>query len=242
MANPDENWSLADYQARATQALKQIHSRHVLPFLVGGAGQYVRSIVEGWDIPKVAPDHRMRKALQNWMSQIGPESLYARLEVIDPCAASKIDPHNFRRTIRAIEVVFSTGRKFSEQRTHINNSYRLLIIGLTRPRAIIYQRVDQRIDQMIRNGLVDEVRDLLLQGYPDNLPAFSAIGYRELIEHIKGRITLQEAVTQMKKRTRVFIRHQANWFKLDDPAISWYEVADTTVDDLETEIRNWLNQ
>jgi tRNA dimethylallyltransferase len=209
--------------------------------LVGGTGQYIRAILEGWDIPKAAPDNIIRRELQNWMNRIGPGGLYARLAVIDPVAASKIDPHNFRRTIRALEVILRTGRRFSEQRTHREPAYRWLLIGLTRPRKAIYERVDQRVEQMFQHGLVEEVRNLLEQGYPENLPAFSAIGYREVIEYLNGKISLEEAIMRMKKRTRVFIRHQANWFKPDDPSISWHTIENDIIDDLEAEIRKWLN-
>lgn len=241
VVNPDDNWSLADYQTNAIRALEDIHSRHILPLLVGGTGQYIRAILEGWDIPKAAPNNVVRKELRNWMNKIGPEGLFNRLVIIDPVAASKIDPRNFRRTIRALEVILLTGHRFSEQRMHREPAYRSLLIGLTRPRRAIYERVDQRIYQMIQQGLVEEVRNLLDQGYPENLPAFSAIGYHEVIDYLSRKINLEEAIIRMKKRTRVFIRHQANWFKPNDPMIRWHMIENDIIGDLEVEIQKWLN-
>ncbi len=128
--------------------------------------------------------------------------------------------------MRALEEIITTRRKLSEQRRRGDSPYNSLLIGLTRSRQEIYARVDQRIDQMLADGWVEEVRDLLNQGYDPQLSALSAIGYREICAYLKGKCTLDEAVKLVKRQTRVFIRRQANWFKLDDPSIHWFEMND----------------
>lgn len=243
VADPDETWSLAVFQQAAQQAIQAVHRSDRLPFLVGGTGQYMRAVMEGWEIPPQEPDTALREALERWAQEVGPDGLHARLAVVDPQAAEKIDPPNVRRTIRALEVVFRTGRKFSEQRLRSASPYSLLIVGLKRPRTELYQRVDQRIEAMLASGFLDEVRRLLEKGYSLDLPTMSAIGYREMVAHLQGEMTLEEAVTQMKRLTRRFVRHQANWFNERDPNIHWFEVGPSTVAEIENLIRGgegWL--
>jgi len=232
VAEPNEIWSLAVYQRAAKVVIADIHRRGHLPILVGGTGQYVRAVIEGWDIPPQPPDETLRKALESWAQEIGPEGLHQRLRLLDARAASKIDPRNVRRTIRALEVIFRTGKRFSEQRRRVEVCYSLLIIGLRRPRPELYQRIDARIEQMLAQGFVEEVRSLLEQGYSPDLPPLSAIGYREIIEYLSGKITLEEAVVLMKRRTRDFVRRQAAWFRQDDPEIHWLDVTDHVVEDI----------
>lgn len=225
VADPDETWSLATFQERAFQAIAEIHARRKLPILVGGTGQYLRAVSQGWQIPRVEPDFRLRAVLESWADRIGPEGLHARLAQVDPLAAAKIDPPNLRRTVRALEVIFITGRRFSTQRRQGESPYQLLTIGLQRPRPEIYTRIDQRIDEMLGAGLVAEVRGLLNRGYSPQLPSMSAIGYREIILYLQGKISLDEAVAMIRHNSRTFVRRQANWFKPDDPNIHWFQAA-----------------
>ena len=226
VANPDEIWSLPMYQLAAGKAIQEIYQRGNLPFLVGGTGQYIWSLVQGWQPPQVAPDPKTRAVLDAWGRKIGSETLHRQLSLLDPEAAIHIEANNLRRVLRALEVIFTTERKFSEQRRRGDSQYNSLLIGLTRSRQEIYARVDQRIDQMLADGWVEEVRDLLNQGFDPQLSALSAIGYREICAYLKGKCTLDEAVKLVKRQTRVFIRRQANWFKLDDPSINWFEMND----------------
>jgi len=240
VADPDDIWSLARFQREARQVIGEVHARNRLPFLVGGTGQYVRAVTQGWQPPEVRPDQRLRAALENWAAEIGGQGLHARLSVLDPQAAEKIDYRNLRRTIRALEVILSTGRRFSEQRQQRPPVYDLLLLGLNRPRPELYSRVDSRIQSMFETGLVDEVRSFLDQGYSPDTPTLSAIGYREVIAYLQGEITIDEAVTQIKKATRVFVRRQANWFKVGDPDIHWFSVDEHTVAEMEQFIQEWL--
>ena len=240
VTNPDKLWSLATFKKAVTQTIKNIHARNHLPLLVGGTGQYIYSILEGWNIPEVKPDAALRQALENWGQQITPSGLHQRLAVLDIKAAQSIDPSNVRRTIRALEVILTTGRLFSEQKTRSTKPYHALVLGLTRPREELYQRIDDRIQNMIQDGLVEEVQKLLEQGYPPNLPTLSAIGYRQIISYIHNEITLDEAIQLMKRQTRIFVRRQANWFKIDDPDIHWVNANLNAVDILEAIISDWL--
>lgn len=240
IAEPDETWSLGMFQERAHQVIQEIHLRQNLPFLVGGTGQYVHAVIRGWQIPRVQPNPRLRQALADWASQIGQDELHNRLAELDPKAATQIDPRNLRRVIRAFEVIFSTGQRFSEQRQQGASPYHCLQIGLNRPRSILYARIDQRVEQMISNGLVGEVRDLLERGYSPDLPSLSAIGYREIIAYLQGQLTLEDAIIQIKRATHTFVRRQANWFKPGDPHIHWFNLEQTTLSELEDLIYKFL--
>ena len=240
VADPDDTWSLARFQRAATTAIGQIHARRQLPFLVGGTGQYVRSITAGWQIPATQPDQRLRAALEAWGAEVGPQGLHDRLAVIDPQAAQKIEPRNLRRTVRALEVIFSQGRRFSEVQQRGDPDYRILTVGLNRPREVLYARIDARIEQMMAQGFLEEVESLLAQGYSPDLPSFSAIGYRELSASLRGEISIEVALQQIKKGTRQYVRRQANWFKAQDPAICWFQADQEPLGDIKELILEFL--
>ena len=240
IADPDEILSLAVFQQKAKAAIADIHTRNKIPFLVGGTGQYIRAVTEGWTPPEVKPDERLRSELERIKEEKGPSWLYEKLKSLDLSAAEKIDPRNYRRTIRALEVIMTTGRRFSEQRGQSESPYHSIMIGLTRPRAELYERVDQRIEGMFVNGFVDEVKKLLDKGYSPSLPTMSAIGYREIVQVTRGERSEEQAKAEIRRATRVFVRRQANWFKESDPDIRWFRVEEGIVDDIESYIRNAL--
>jgi tRNA dimethylallyltransferase len=223
IAEPDLVLSLAQFQQIARQAIAEIAGRGRLPLLVGGTGQYIRAVIQGWELPKVEPNPGLRAALEDWAAEIGGDGLHQRLASLDPQAAAGMDARNLRRTVRALEVILSSGRRFSEQRLSQPSPYRLLLLGLIRPRSELYQRIDARIQMMIETGLVEEVRALLERGYSPDLPPLSAIGYREIIAYLQGKTTLEEALRQIRRATRIFVRRQANWFKPGDPDIHWFQ-------------------
>jgi len=222
IANPDEILSLAIFQQKASAIIDDIHTRNKLPFLVGGTGQYVRAVTEGWVPPEVKPNKALRKELEQQKEENGIYWLHAKLKELDPEAANKIDARNYRRTIRALEVISITGKKFSEQRGQSESPYHLVTIGLTRPREKLYERVDQRIEMMFADGFIDEVKSLLNKGYSPTLPTMSAIGYRECVSVIKGELSKEQAKVLIRRATRVYVRRQANWFKESDPRIRWF--------------------
>lgn len=240
IADPDEVLSLAVFQRKAQEAIADIHTRNKIPLLVGGTGQYVRAVTEGWRPAEVEPHETLRAELEKMKEERGRYWLYEKLRDLDPAAAEKIDPRNYRRTIRAIEVILTTGKKFSEQRGQSESSYHLIMIGLTRPRPELYQRIDERIEAMFADGFLDEVRGLLAKGYSPSLPSMSAIGYREGIRVINGELTEEQAKAEMRRTTRVFVRRQANWFKQSDPNIRWFRVEEGVVSEIESYVRRLL--
>jgi tRNA dimethylallyltransferase len=240
VADPGTTWSLALFQQAAAAAITAIHARGYLPMLVGGTGQYIHAVTHGWTPPVTSPDAHLRAELEAQAAENGYLALHSELKKLDPAAAEKIDPRNLRRTIRALEVIHLTGRKFSEQRRKTEGPYRLLSIGLTRPRPVLYARVDARIESMFAAGLLDEVQHLLDSGCSPELPTMSAIGYRECIQVLNGSMTVEQAKIEMRRLTRIFVRRQANWFKLKDPSIHWFEAASIKVEEIEKVIRTFL--
>ena len=224
VADPDETWSLALFQQKAYDAIASIHERGKNVIVVGGTGQYIRALLQGWSPPTMEADLVMRSVLEDWANEIGPMEIHKKLAILDPIAAEKIDYRNVRRTIRALEVIFGSGQRFSEQRKVTESPYSFLILGLNRSRSSLYQRIDQRIDQMIRQGFIEEVAGLLEKGYSPTLPSMSAIGYREISAYLNHEISLDEAIRLIKQRTRNFVRRQANWFKTNDPQIHWFNL------------------
>ena len=215
-------WHLAIYKERVSQCINEIYSRGSMPILVGGTGQYIKSIVEGWQIPIQEPDEKMRDLINLWGYEIGSERLHAVLALLDPAAAQKIDHQNQRRTVRALEVIFKTGHRFSEQRTRSESQYINYMIGIDYPRDALYHRIDQRIEQMLEKGFLAEVQSLLDNGYEMALRKIAAIGYVELIDYLEGMCTLDEAVMLMKRRSRILVRRQSNWFKRTDQNVHWF--------------------
>lgn len=221
-------WSLGEFTVEVKLLIADITARGKLPILVGGSGQYIRSIVENWQVPTQEPDNQLRDVLTHWGNDIGFDQLHAFLATLDSVAAKGIDSRNARRTVRALEVIFLSGKKFSEQRSSGESDYNYLILGLDWPRELLYQRVDERIEQMMSKGLVEETRQVVNSGKGSQLRKIGIIGYAEILDYLDGRSTLNEAVRLIKRNTRRFIRHQSNWFKPDNPEIHWYKMQDPT--------------
>jgi tRNA dimethylallyltransferase len=214
VVNPDEDFSLAQYQQLAFKAIEDIHQRQKLALLVGGSGLYVWSVLDGWSIPAVAPDPEFRRHLEAKAAGGGKNELYQELARLDPVAAQRIDPRNVRRTIRALEVHRSAEAPISKLQGKKAPSFQTLIIGLTAERPELYRRIDLRVDEMIKRGLVDEVKQLLDRGYDASLPAMSGIGYKQITMFLNGELTLADAVQQTKY----------SWFRLKDVRIGWFDI------------------
>ncbi len=222
--NPDEDFSLAQFQQMAYRAINNIQRRHILPLLVGGSGQYIWSVLEGWGIPRVPPDKEMRRRLERRAVEGDKEELYRELEASSPAAAERIDQRNVRRVIRALEVARSKHGHSAGCQPNTPPPYNSLIIGLTTDRAALYQAIDLRVDKMIEQGLVEEVKKLVVMGYGYGLPAMSAIGYKQIGLFLNGELGLEAAVQQMKYEIHRFVRRQYNWFKREDSRIRWFDV------------------
>jgi tRNA dimethylallyltransferase len=239
VAEPDEMWSMALVCSAVLQCVGEITARGRLPLLVGGTGQYVRAILQGWEPPPRARDTAVRERLETIARVGGEQTLHGRLRDVDPVSADRIDARNVRRVVRALEVFEVTGQPASAQRRRRPPPYRILTLGLTAPRPVLYARIDARIEGMLGQGWVEEVRRLLARDLDPNLPSFSAIGYPQIIEVVQGKRSLEDAVREIRRRTRVLVRRQANWFKADDPSIRWFENTTDVAGRMEAEIRRW---
>jgi tRNA dimethylallyltransferase len=225
VVEPDQDFSLAVYHHLANDALKAIQQKGNLPLLVGGSGLYVWSMVEGWKIPHVPPDPKLRSQLEARAEQEGSQRLHLELQDVDPTAAEKINPSNTRRIIRALEVYSATGQPSSRLQGKEVPDFPTLLIGLTQERSELYEMIDCRVDRMIQRGLVEEVEKLLKKGYGPSLPSMSGIGYRQITQFLRNEMTLPEAIERIKYETHRLARHQNAWFRPGDSRIRWFNTS-----------------
>lgn len=237
---PNQNFGLAEYQERAYAAIADVTQRGKLPLLVGGTGQYLTAVVEGWSIPQVPPNVALRARLEAEAAAHGNPHLHQRLSTVDPAAAEKIHPNNARRVIRALEVYLETGTPISVLQQKRPPPYTIRTIGLRMERELLYDRADERVDQMMASGFLREVRDLLDMGYAPQLPAMSAVGYRELAAHLLEDVPLDESLERIKFNTHDFIRKQEIWFRGHDNGILWHNISDLDVDTLCDTLAEWI--
>jgi len=226
IAAPDEIITVGQYQQLAYAAIDDILDRGKCPLLVGGSGLYIQAVVEGYMIPPVPPDDDLRWTLAREIEKRGHIWLQGVLRNLDPIAANVIDPANTRRLIRAIEVCRATGQPISSFWEKRDVRYFPVMVGLTRPLPELFARIDIRVDIMLQQGLVHEVESILDMGYAPNVGALTAIGYREVVSYLHGKITLDAAISQIKQATRRLARRQIRgWFRSDDPRIHWFDVS-----------------
>ena len=240
VADPDENPGLATIQGLANAAIADIQGRGRLPLLVGGTGQYLSAIVEGWRIPEVPPDEALRSELEAYARSHGNDALHRRLAEIDPVTAARMHPNNLRRVVRSLEVWHATGRPISEQQRRRPPPWNVLQLGLQLERGALYARADRRLEGMIAAGFVDEVRDLLAAGYTRDLPSMSGLGYRQLAAHLLDGLPLPEAVATAKTATHDFIRRQLTWFRGHHADSRWLDAASADAEALAEELGPWL--
>jgi tRNA dimethylallyltransferase len=214
--------TVAEFQSMARRAIDDVVGRGRTPLLVGGSGLYFRAVVDPLAFPGTDPE--VRACLEREAEAVGALALHRRLQAADPQAAAAIDPANLRRTIRALEVIEVTGKRFSAFRTaweQPRSLYDLTVVGLTAARPELDHRIGARVDAQIERGLVDEVRGLVAAGLRSSATAVQALGYAQLLAHLDGRTTLEEAVEETKRRTRRFARRQERWFGAD-ARVTWY--------------------
>jgi len=235
ICDPDEPFSLADYQTRAYATIDAIHQRGHVPFLVGGTALYIRAIVDGLRIPEAPPNPQLRAELEAFLAVHGREALLQRLQMVDQATAAVIDGQNPRRVLRALEIFLTTGQSKTALEGRQPPPYRFLLIGLDRPRASLYTRIDQRVDQMIAQGLIEETQHLLAAGYRPPLPAITSLGYREIITYLENALPLAEAVAKIKTETHRYVRHQYTWFR-KMAHIIWFDVEAATVEQISKRI------
>jgi tRNA dimethylallyltransferase len=229
---PDEPFTLANFQGRAEAVIAQITSRGKLPILAGGTGMYITATLEGWRIPEVPPDPALRAMLEARTN----EALLSQLRDLDPQTAARIDAQNPRRLVRALEVCLITGRPFSELRQKEPPGYNILPFALSMPREELYQRADARVESMLENGWIDEVRMLIEKEYEG--PSMSALGYPQIGAFLRGELSQDDMLTAIKNATHRFIRRQYTWLRGHDPGWRWI----TAGEDQRAVIEGWLNR
>ncbi|MCL4543559.1 MAG: tRNA (adenosine(37)-N6)-dimethylallyltransferase MiaA [Chloroflexi bacterium] len=239
VADPTESYSLVRYCADAEREIAAVRSRGRLPILVGGTGLYIRGVCDGLIPPAVPPQPELRRDLQAQWEQ-SPELVLTELRRLDQRTAETIDLRNRRRVIRAIEICSVTGKPLSLQRRAQPKEQRLLILGLSTERRRLHELADARIAHMFRRGLVNEVHSLIGRGFDLSLPAFSAVGYREVAGLILGQWDREEAERRMRVATHAYQRRQLVWLR-PDPRVHWIDSdADTATASALHLIEEWL--
>ena len=214
--------NVADYQERARAAIDDIIARGRTPVLVGGSGLYIRAALD--DLNFHGTDRGTRARLESELAELGPAALHARLAALDPAAAAAILPSNGRRIVRALEVIELTGRPFTATMPSYEQARPAVQLGLALPRPELDQRIAARVDRMWQTGLEAEVKDLVDQGLRDGKTASRALGYQQMLRHLDGELTLDEARQETVKATRRFARRQESWFRRD-PRVHWLDAS-----------------
>ena len=223
---PDQPFSVAEYQKLARKKIQEINERGKLPFLVGGTGLYIQSVIDPYEFPETTGHEEIRKKLRKIWSQGGKEELYQRLQKIDPDAAQRIHPNDFRRISRALEVYYLTGKTISSYISKRKKSfYNLAMVGLTRKRTELYHRIEARVDKMFADGLVEEVKSILDMGYDPKIKPLQSLGYKQVVEYLMGDCDQAEAIASTKKATRNYAKRQLTWFRRDD-RIHWFSLSE----------------
>ena len=237
--DPSDNFTVADFKNEAKKIITDINNRGGLPFLVGGTGLYINSLVYNLDFTETEPDYEYRDELREILEEEGGEFLYEKLQDQDRDMAEKIHKNNGQRIIRALEILKSGNKKGDNFRQE-NKDYNLIYIGLNMDRAKLYEKINQRVDKMIDLGLVDEVKNLLDEGLDKNSQSLKAIGYKEVIAYLDDEMNFDEMVDLIKKNSRHYAKRQLTWFRRDD-RIKWFDrESDTLLLDIENYIESKL--
>jgi tRNA dimethylallyltransferase len=251
IVDPDENYTLGTFIKDAENAINEIGSNNNLPLLAGGTGLYFKGLLSGVfdeddtdsgnESATGKKKEEIRQDLSKRLTEEGSRALHNELEHVDPESAKRIHPNDSHRILRGLEIFYSTGIPWSK---HLSNqaerkeNYRVLKIGLTRPREELYTRIDQRVHKMVEEGLLDEVKNLLAMGYTKELKSMQSLGYRHIINYIEGLWDWKQTLELIARDTRHYAKRQYTWFK-NDPEINWYEVH--KFDDIMKDIATFLN-
>lgn len=243
LKNPEEFFSVAEFQKLAREKIAEITGRGKVPFLVGGTGLYIQAVIDPYEFTEQENLQPYRHQLFLLAQERGEDYLHTLLSDVDSVAAQNIHPHDLKRVRRALEYYHLTGKPISanrkaatEKRQGKTSQYNLVLIGLTMERALLYQKIEQRVERMMEAGLLEEVKSLLLQGYSPELPAMQGLGYKQLVTYLGGEGELLEAINLIKKETRHFAKRQMTWFKRDS-RINWF-----AVDEINSNYENILTE
>ncbi|MFA6305843.1 MAG: tRNA (adenosine(37)-N6)-dimethylallyltransferase MiaA [Candidatus Gracilibacteria bacterium] len=208
---PKDTLTLAEYQDMANEKIKEIFEKKKVPMLVGGTGLYISAITQGYQLPRMEPDLKLRARLFKQAEKYGNNYVYKKLQKLDPVAAKRIHPNNMVYVVRAIEI--NKIKKENKEDKKIDPKYDVFMIGIDWPREKLYERIGLRVENQLKRGLVKEVKNLLEKGYNTTLPAMSSLGAKEIIPYIRGESSLEECVELLKKNTRNYAKRQMTWFR-----------------------------
>lgn len=231
---PDEEFNIVLFQSLAKQAMKEIYEKGKIPILVGGTGFYIQSVLYDIDFAETKPDNSYRNELEHLANEKGAYYLHEQLKKIDPVSAEKIHANNIKRVIRALEFYKQTGKKISEHNEmeqKKESPYNFAYFVLTQNRKVLYERIDKRVDNMVKHGLIQEVQSLYEKGYQKNLVSMQGLGYKEILSYLEGNCTLEEAVYILKRDTRHFAKRQITWFKREKE-VTWLDKQNKTEDEI----------
>lgn len=232
---PDADFNVTDFQMMASEKISELNGRGMIPVLAGGTGLYAKALLEGYDFNTSSGDDEYRASLERLAEEHGREYVHDMLKKVDADTAARLHVNDFRRVVRALEVWHLGKEKISQKREEGHLRYNAFVIGLRWDRAVLYERINKRVDIMLEQGLVDEVRNLLDMGIPRTAQAMKGIGYKETAAYIFGECSLDEAVYEIKKATRHFAKRQLTWYR-KMPYIHWLDADGKTTEELLQEI------
>lgn len=242
--DPDEEYNVMIFQQKAKAYMEEIWAKGKIPILVGGTGFYINALLYDNDFTETENDTSYREECYKLAQEQGPEVLYERLQEIDPEYAANIHANNVKRVTRALEYHYLTGQKFSEhnaEQKEKETPYDAAVIILTMDREKLYERIELRIDLMLEQGLLEEVKGLLDRGYTPDLVSMQGIGYKEFIPYFNGECTLEEAVTQLKTNTRRFAKRQLTWFRRQIDGL-WIDLSKATGEEALEDVLDYLKE
>lgn len=223
--DPEAEFSVAMFQETVRGYIRKINGRGKIPILVGGTGLYIRSVIDPYEFPETGEDKEIRLKLQALAEREGREAVHSLLAKVDPVSAQRLHPNDLTRVVRALEVYHLTGSPFSNYQNGVQNAgpseYKLAFFGLTAERSVLYERINQRVDAMLAQGLLDEVKSLLADGVYPFSQSLRSIGYRHAVQYLRGMLSEQEMVRLLKRDTRRFAKRQLTWFNRDE-RIQWF--------------------
>lgn len=226
--HPIERYSVAEFKDNCEQAIAKIAERKKLPMIVGGTGLYINAVINDYNFMENNSVEEMRQQLWDIVEKKGIGPLLGELSLVDPISGRKIHPNDTKRIIRALEVYYTTGKPISTyhdlgEKDNFKGKYNYLMVGLIRDRDNLYKRINQRVEEMMQEGWLEEIDNLLKQGVPPSAPGFQGLGYKQLLRYLNGEISLDYAVELIKRDTRRFAKRQLTWFKRDK-RIKWIDL------------------
>jgi len=226
--DPSENYDVSMFEKDAEKIIDQIYKKNKTPIVVGGSGLYIKALIDGI-FENADKDEEYRNELLQKRKEFGNEYLYEELKKADPVSAEKMLPQNWKRVMRALEVLHTTGepiwKHHQKQSSSKDKKYLFKQFGLNWDREILYKNIDKRVDEMIEVGFVDEVKNILKNGFDKNLNSLNTVGYKEIIQHLEGELSIERAIELINRNTRHYAKRQMTWFKKDE-RIQWFDIND----------------